>query len=635
MPGVYFETVNMKNGVSVIGAGADSTFIDPGISGNGVNCLSIGPETLLVGFTITGGKTGVYCHSSTLEIRENVITNMDVTSLAADGIRLDDASPLIRNNVIHRVGGMGIRGQGNSSPRIINNTINDYRYYAAISFAALNIGAVTPIIKNNIITRGNTSPVGGILWKVPAAPVIDYNDVVDPANVTGDGSYYAEHDGNMWHEMPGGIGSLSLDPLYVSLPTTNLRLSPGSPCIDAGDPAAVFLDYDSTRNDMGAYGGQRLDSGVSSHPGTGFIFTGIGNVPITEIDDNPASSTHGLLQVSDAVAASFHIPKYVDSPFGGVLWLHGLFGALDEVEYYQIVAAPYGTSATETLTDPLYKTNFTINPDGSVTSTRVHMGPMTVGGVPNVYLLNKSGYWTFTDLRHIWNTTGLNGKYSVAYKAYHQPIVGGGLVEVPLLRNELDHFTIEINNTPVQIRIEDIAYADHTPILECEKIVLPHNADSRLIFTISAWHPEGYLRYYLLNCFWGNGNFGGQFAYDQYLGAHDAAPPLWQGVQNHELPPLPPMDGNWNPVPWHSCAYRFHMEGSTRVTDGYSYLYWSTDEIYQTVVYPTGMYDLVPMMGDGDVNSQDLLEMVRRINYKHIEPFRLFDFGRLWGLMVK
>jgi hypothetical protein len=113
-----------------------------------------------------------------------------------------------------------------------------------------------------------------------------------------------------------------------------------------------------------------------------------------------------LLRVSDEAAAAFHIPKYTDSPLGGYLWLHGLFGVSDDVDYYQIVAAPYGTSATETLTDPLVKHQFTINPDGSVTTTRVSMGPQTVGGVPNVYLLNRTGYWTFTDLRYIWNTTG-------------------------------------------------------------------------------------------------------------------------------------------------------------------------------------------------------------------------------------
>ena len=35
----------------------------------------------------------------------------------------------------------------------------------------------------------------------------------------------------------------------------DFRLSPVSPCIDAGDPAAGYNDRDGTRNDIGAYGG--------------------------------------------------------------------------------------------------------------------------------------------------------------------------------------------------------------------------------------------------------------------------------------------------------------------------------------------------------------------------------------------
>jgi hypothetical protein len=251
-----------------------------------------------------------------------------------------------------------------------------------------------------------------------------------------------------------------------------------------------------------------------------------------------------------------------------------------------------------------------------------------VGGVANVYLLNKSGYWTFTDLRHIWNTTGLNGKYSVSYRGYHQQI-DGSLVQVPLPRNELDHFVIDINNTPVEARIEDIAYADGTSIPECAKILLPHGGSSALMFTISGWHPEGFLRYYLLNCTYGNNNFGGQFAYEQYQSGHDGSPPTWQGVLSVPVT-SEPMDGAGNPIPWHTCAYRFRMEASTRVTDGYSYLYWAGDEIYQSVVTGTGMYDIAPTLGDGEVDAEDLMMIMQRIGNKRLEPFRLFDFNRFW-----
>jgi hypothetical protein len=587
LPGTYPETVNMKDGVPVIGSGADATVIVPASGEHGVDCIAVGAGTVLSGFTINGGSLGVYCVSGNPAIRENVITNANYSSLTADGIRLDNASPVVTNNVIYHVGGMGIRAQGISEPHIINNTIYDYGYYAGISFAALNIGAVQPVIKNNIVARGNTAPVGGILWRVPASPLIDYNDVFDPANVTGGGSYYAEHDGVLWHEMPGGTGSLTDNPAFVDADVGYFVPAPGSPCIDAGDPNPIYNDNDGSRNDMGAFGGQLLGAGPSGHLGSGFIFTTIGNVPVTELVTDPGNPSHALLVVDPTAAADFHIPQYADSPLGGNLWLHGLFGAGDDVDYYQILASPYGISATETLSDPLSKINFTINPDGTVTATRIQMGPQTIGGVPDLYLLNKTGYWTFTDLRFIWNTAGLAGKYSVRYRAFRE-LPDGSVVEVLLPPNEQDHFTIRIDNTPVEVHIDNIAYADHAAIPECEKIRFPHSGDSSLIFTLTAWQPSGFLRYYLLNCTWGNNRYGGQFTYDQYVGSHDITPPTWEGVYNQEFPPLLPRDPDGAVMDWHTCAYRFHLEGSSRVTDGISYLRWSNDEVFQSVVVEGG-----------------------------------------------
>ncbi|HQO33523.1 MAG TPA: right-handed parallel beta-helix repeat-containing protein [bacterium] len=583
LPGRYAETVDMKDGVSVLGSGADSTVIDRGGSGFGVTCVGIGSGTLLSGFTITNANMGIYCQYSNLSLRENTIVNIDPSSFLADGIRLDNSSPLIQNNVIYHVGGIGIRGQGYSEPRIINNTIYDYRYYAGISFAALDVGAVSPVIKNNIVVRGNTEPVGGILWRSPASPVVSYNDVFDPANVADGDSYYAFHDGTAWSQVPGGIGALSEDPSFTDVARGDFHLVPGSPCVDAGDPDAAYNDLDGSRNDMGAFGGQRLDPGVATHSGSGFIFTGIGKVPITEIVSDPSDPSYGLLRVSDAVADDLSIQKFTDAALGGYLWLRGLFGADDDVDYYQVLVAPYGTSSSVALDDPLVKTQFTINSDATITRTQIQMGPQTVGGVPNVYLLNKEGYWTFTDLRLIWNTTGLNGKYTVTYKAFR--LLGDGtLDEVILPPNDLDQFTIEINNRPVEFRIDNIAYADHTPISECEKIAFPHLGDASLIFTITAWHPDGFLKDFRLNCYWGNNRYGGQFVADQYAGSNDGMPPMWQGVLNYELPPLLPRNSGGEVMDWHTCPYGFYLSGSARITDGVDYLRWGSDNMYQSVV---------------------------------------------------
>jgi len=52
-----------------------------------------------------------------------------------------------------------------------------------------------------------------------------------------------------------GEGSLSAEPIFRQEWSSDFRLAPGSPGIDAGNPAPELNDRDGTRNDMGAYGG--------------------------------------------------------------------------------------------------------------------------------------------------------------------------------------------------------------------------------------------------------------------------------------------------------------------------------------------------------------------------------------------
>ena len=63
-----------------------------------------------------------------------------------------------------------------------------------------------------------------------------------------------------WNDCSPGTGSISQDPLFVNEAIYNFTLQPGSPCIDAGNPAVEYNDTDDSRNDMGAYGGPEVDA---------------------------------------------------------------------------------------------------------------------------------------------------------------------------------------------------------------------------------------------------------------------------------------------------------------------------------------------------------------------------------------
>jgi hypothetical protein len=47
-----------------------------------------------------------------------------------------------------------------------------------------------------------------------------------------------------------GTGEISFDPEFTSPAGLDFSINPGSPCVDAGDPAVT--DPDGTRSDMGA-----------------------------------------------------------------------------------------------------------------------------------------------------------------------------------------------------------------------------------------------------------------------------------------------------------------------------------------------------------------------------------------------
>ncbi len=292
-----------------------------------------------------------------------------------------------------------------------------------------------------------------------------------------------------------------------------------------------------------------------------------------------------MADVDGATATALHIPAYNDAPFGSTVRIHGLFGDNDiasGVRYYQILLAPWDGPGDppeaedySPLLTSLAKVKYVPQPDGTTLPTLITLGPKPVGGVNDVYELTYNGWWTHIDHRITWKTRDFpNGKYRLTYKAYrHHPIFPSLLQEYHPAPTALDHIDVLVNNSPVEAVIHNVKYDPSSPhwssgsdgeIPECGIIYLQNDSEN-LRFNITAWHPDGYLRRWVLDALWGKDHYAGVIASDNYPGV--LPPNNWHGVSGAEFSSS---DGSL--IPWRQCAYQFRLRAYTRSTNGYGYL---------------------------------------------------------------
>ncbi len=274
--GTYYENIDMKNGVTLIGSGADATTINGGGNGHVVSFSSA--SGTISGFTITNSGSsstlisGITISQSTVTIENNVITNNrngitlfsnsnciikgnKVIDNDTEGIEMRDSNGTIFNNVIAGNFRNGIRCFS-SAPSIINNTITD-------SGSGLSCDPVSPqIISNNIIAH-NGIGIYAHCTNDPPSPLlhISYNNVWDSsyANYWEDYGPYdiGQHVSQPFTPLPG-TGEINVDPLFATGPLGDHYLSQtvagqgaNSPCVDAGSDTAenLGLDVYTTRTD--------------------------------------------------------------------------------------------------------------------------------------------------------------------------------------------------------------------------------------------------------------------------------------------------------------------------------------------------------------------------------------------------
>lgn len=199
-PGTYRERVFPKNGVALLGSGADRTAIWPLNSHPVVLQGDFGPDTriesfLLIGHTANPWDSGIWCEFDCSPcIRFNVIIG------AVNGVLLKEnwGFPLIEHNTIYANSGCGILSYTGSEP-----------YAQGI-----------PTIRNNVIAANGTG-VSRSLDAPPLEPSLDYNDVW--GNST-----------NYNHCSPGGH-SVCADPLFCNAAFHNFYVDAVSPVIGTGE----------------------------------------------------------------------------------------------------------------------------------------------------------------------------------------------------------------------------------------------------------------------------------------------------------------------------------------------------------------------------------------------------------------
>ncbi|MGB2697059.1 MAG: FlgD immunoglobulin-like domain containing protein [Candidatus Zixiibacteriota bacterium] len=300
-------TIVMKDSVSLIGAGMDSTRIHGSVS---IICITLAKGSVVNGFHIIGGHFAVW-NEMPLQGSVEVIENNKITNCAS-AIDLYDVSIAIRNNIILNCG-VGVAIAYGFDYHVANNTFfksNPAVFFGptqALVVVANNVIDATgetadaldlsfnydsTFCANNIVYSADRKVYNGIYFS-SITGVISNNTVVNfitdgieaatvgellVANNISVGNKVGIKIENTLAELPTQLkllynntwanyqadtviadevirdsiaGNISADPMFAD--SFDFHLQKYSPCIDVGDPS--LKDPDSSRSDIGAYGG--------------------------------------------------------------------------------------------------------------------------------------------------------------------------------------------------------------------------------------------------------------------------------------------------------------------------------------------------------------------------------------------
>lgn len=238
---------------------------DPGRGENAyrvVTGIACGEKTIIDGFTITAGHAegpggfnaggGLYALECSAIVAN--CTFADNWAVLGGGMfNFGESTPTVINSIFRdnaasfQGGGMW---NGLSQPTVINSV---FRSNSAYTGGGMSNNASFPMLINCTFAGNTAENDGGGMANVAGSPTLSGCILWDNHDSSGNGQS-AQIDGpaavtysNVGGSWPG-IGNINADPMFAD---EDLRLSPGSPCIDAGNndalPGDITLDLEGRR----------------------------------------------------------------------------------------------------------------------------------------------------------------------------------------------------------------------------------------------------------------------------------------------------------------------------------------------------------------------------------------------------
>jgi hypothetical protein len=371
-PGTYRENINFfgkaitvrsesgPQGTIIDGRNADSVVIFTSEEGRG---------SVLNGFTLQngrrdqGGGGGIRIQDSSPKITNNVITNNQ--ACGGGGISIISGSPLIQlntitsNRTIEACGGSGggISVGGNSS-EILDNVISDNTSPNG-NGGGITISARNPIIKRNIIERNNAAGSGGGLYMQISSGLIVQNLITGNQGRSGAGLFLllppgAAHGPILVNNtIADNNATFSNDTIFIDgdgieLINNIIVAKPGQNALRCGllEPNTPIMRF----NNIFSSGGMAYGRNCPDKTGTD------GNISADPQFTNPAQGDYHLQQVSPSIDAGDNLtPNLPDTDIDGgprILDGDGNGTATIDMGVDEFLLPPGSTTPISTITSP-------------------------------------------------------------------------------------------------------------------------------------------------------------------------------------------------------------------------------------------------------------------------------------------